>query len=180
MIRYIAFLRAINVGGHTVKMDFLRQIFEQLDLTNVETFIASGNVIFETSIDDPNALEKKIETGLHTALGFEVATFLRSPVELVSIANYQPFPQAQLEAATALNVAFLKGPLDDSSLRKVEALSTDIDSFHVNRRELYWLCLKKQSESTFSNQVLEKATGTPSTLRGFNTIKKLVEKYSPS
>ena len=47
MPRYITFLRAINVGGHTVKMDRLREIFESLGFANVETFIASGNVVFE-------------------------------------------------------------------------------------------------------------------------------------
>jgi uncharacterized protein (DUF1697 family) len=47
MNKHIAFLRAINVGGHTVKMDTLRQLFESLGFTNVETFLASGNVIFE-------------------------------------------------------------------------------------------------------------------------------------
>ena len=48
MSRYIAFLKAINVGGHNVKMDQLRKIFESMQFKNVETFIASGNVIFET------------------------------------------------------------------------------------------------------------------------------------
>ena len=49
MTRYIAFLRAINVGGHTVKMAELKRLFEALGFTNVETFIASGNVIFDSS-----------------------------------------------------------------------------------------------------------------------------------
>ena len=62
MSRYLAFLRAINVGGHTVKMDALRHIFESLGFTSVETFIASGNVIFEAGQQDPAALEKAIET----------------------------------------------------------------------------------------------------------------------
>jgi uncharacterized protein (DUF1697 family) len=57
MSRYIAFLRAINVGGHTVKMDILRQQFEALGFSNVETFIASGNVIFETMAKNGRTLE---------------------------------------------------------------------------------------------------------------------------
>ena len=44
-----AFLRAINVGGHVVKMDALRRHFEQMQFTSVQTFIASGNVVFESS-----------------------------------------------------------------------------------------------------------------------------------
>ena len=48
MTKYIAFLKAINVGGHNVKMDHLKRLFVKMDFKNVETFIASGNVIFET------------------------------------------------------------------------------------------------------------------------------------
>src|SRR6476620_4469524 len=77
-MRLIAFLRAINVGGHTVKMEVLRRLFEELGFENVETFIASGNVIFDAPDDDQGALEKQIEGQLRTSLGYEVATFVRS------------------------------------------------------------------------------------------------------
>ncbi|MDQ3120394.1 MAG: DUF1697 domain-containing protein [Verrucomicrobiota bacterium] len=60
MARYIAFLRAINVGGHVVTMERLRLSFLEMDLANVETFIASGNVIFESRAQ-PDLLEIKIE-----------------------------------------------------------------------------------------------------------------------
>jgi uncharacterized protein (DUF1697 family) len=180
MSRFIAFLRAINVGGHTVKMDHLRQLFESLGLTGVETFIASGNVVFETSARNVRALEIKIERKLQDALGYEVATFIRTDAELAEIANYPPFRPSELEAAVALNIAFLADPLDDESKRKLMALRTDINNFHVHGREVYWLCRRKQSESTFSNAVLEKTLGRPSTLRGANTIVKIVAKYGPS
>ena len=108
MPRYIAFLRAINVGGHTVKMDVLRQQFEALGFANVETFIASGNVIFETTAKNTRTLEKKIEQQLRAALGYEVATFIRTEAELAAIAQYQPFTTALLKTAQALNVAFLE------------------------------------------------------------------------
>ena len=61
MARYAAFLRAINVGGHVVKMEVLRAAFEDLGFAGVETFIASGNVIFETRAKDLVAVERKIE-----------------------------------------------------------------------------------------------------------------------
>jgi uncharacterized protein (DUF1697 family) len=179
-MQFIAFLRAINVGGHTVKMDDLRRLFESLGFSAVETFIASGNVIFETGAKDAQALEKKIEQRLQDALGYEVATFVRTDAELADIANYQPFRPAELETAAALNIAFLAAALDDKSKRKLKALKTDIDDFHIHAREIYWLCRKKQSESTFSNAVLEKTIGRPSTLRGVNTVKKIVAKYFAS
>ena len=178
MTKHIAFLRAINVGGHTVKMDHLRGIFESMGFSSVETFIASGNIIFESKPRDVNALAKMIEEGLKEALGFEVATFIRSDSELAEIANYKPFPKPQLDSATALNVAFLSDPLDAKSKKLLMTLKSDIDDFHVHGREVYWFCLKKQSESKFSNAVLEKTLGVKSTLRGMNTVKKMSEKYT--
>ena len=178
MLRYIAFLRAINVGGHTVKMDELRQLFGSLGFSNVETFIASGNVIFETLDPDAAALERIIADRLRQALGYEVATFIRSRLELAAIAAYQPFPQTALEGAAALNIAFLAEPLSEESVEKLQALRTEIDDFHVHGREIYWKCLKKQSQSTFSNVVLEKTLGIRSTLRGVNTIHKIAAKYT--
>lgn len=178
MPKYIALLRAINVGGHTVKMDHLRGIFESLGFSNVETFIASGNVIFETKSKDSTALEKLIEQELKKALGFEVATFIRSDSELAGIADYKPFSKSQMDSATALNVAFLTKTLDDKSKKLLMALKSEIDDFHIHGREVYWLCRKKQSESKFSNAVLEKTLGQKSTLRGLNTVMKIAEKYS--
>ena len=176
MAAYIAFLRAINVGGHVVKMDHLRQLFETLGFSGVETFIASGNVLFETGSGDAAALERKIELKLREALGYDVATFTRTGAELKALAAHKAFSQPRLDAAAAFNIAFLKGPLDAETERKVMALRTAIDDFHVHGRELYWLCAKKQSESTFSNAVLEKTTGKPSTIRGFGTVQKLAAK----
>jgi len=178
MTRTIAFLRAINVGGHTVKMERLRELFESLGFSEVETFIASGNVIFEAKAADSKLLERKIEAHLKEALGYEVATFLRNTAEVAAVAAYQPFKQSALEAATALNVAFLSGPPEEASIKRLMALRTDIDDFHVHGREVYWLCRKRQSESTFSNAALEKALGRPSTLRGLSTVQKIAEKYA--
>jgi uncharacterized protein (DUF1697 family) len=178
MSRYIAFLRAINVGGHTVKMDVLRQQLEALGFSNVETFIASGNVIFETTSKNGRTLEKKIEEQLRTVLGYEVATFIRTDTELTAIANHRSFSPSALKTAQALNVIFLADVLDAASQKKLMALKTDIDDFHVHGREVYWLCRKKQSESTFSNAVLEKTLGRSSTIRGVNTIQKMAAKYA--
>jgi uncharacterized protein (DUF1697 family) len=177
MSRYIAFLRAVNVGGHTIKMDALHHIFESLGFADVETFIASGNVIFETKAGNNKALEKKIESHLKESLGYEVATFIRTDAEVAEIAAYKPFSQSQLDAAAAFNVGFLVDPLDDAGKKKLLSLKTDIDDFHVHGREIYWLCKKKQSESKVSNVAIEKALGVKSTLRGVNTVKKLAEKY---
>jgi uncharacterized protein (DUF1697 family) len=177
MTKYIAFLRAINVGGHNVKMDELKKLFESLGFSNVETFIASGNVIFETAANDTTKLEEKIETMLNEALGYEVSTFLRTTSELAEIAKYKPFRQAEMDAAGALNVAFIAEPLDEAAVQKLMTFKNEIDDFHVHGREIYWVCQVKQSESKFSNATLEKAIGRRSTLRGISTVQKMAGKY---
>ncbi len=178
MTRYFAFLRAINVGGHTVKMETLRGLFAELGFTRVETFIASGNVIFESSEQDETTLITDIQTKLFTSLGYQVGTFIRTQQELAFIAAQKPFTISALNSAAALNVAFLSTAPCQSAIQKLMTLKTNIDDFHIHEREIYWLCQNKQSESTFSNAVLEKILGSQSTLRGIGTIKKLAEKYS--
>jgi len=175
---YIAFLRAINVGGHTVKMETLRQQFQSLGFSNVETFIASGNVIFNAESAETGSLETEIEQRLRETLGYPVATFIRTDIQLAELANYQAFPEDKINAAQALNIAFLSKNPDERSKEKLMTLKTEIDDFHVHERAIYWLCSKKQSESTFSNAVLEKALGQQTTLRGIQTIRKLVAKYA--
>jgi len=85
MPKYIEFLKAINVGGHTVKMDHLKKLFEKMGFEKVETFIASGNVLFESKSKKIDAIKKKIETELEKSLGYKVATFIRTTNELKTI-----------------------------------------------------------------------------------------------
>ena len=178
MPRFVAFLRAINVGGHTVKMEDLRALFEAMGFSKVETFIASGNVIFDSKARDMAALERRIEAHLQESLGYEVKTFVRSDAEIAAIARYQPFKEALMKSAMALNVAFLVEPLSAQAQQTLlSRFRTEIDDFHVHGREIYWLCRKKQSESEFSNAVLEKALKLRATFRGMNSIAKLAAKY---
>jgi uncharacterized protein (DUF1697 family) len=107
-----------------------------------------------------------------------VSTFVRSERELARLAAYRPFLQSEVEAAASNNIIFLSGPLDDPSREKLMTLTTEIDSFSVHARQVYWLCRRKQSQSTFSNAVLEKKLGVRSTIRGVNTIQKLAAKLA--
>ena len=176
--RLIAFLRAINVGGHNVTMAELRALFEGLSLEEVETFIASGNVIFTSRSKDTRALQPKIENQLLQSLGYEVKVFLRTVPEVAAIARSKPFTESQLRSAAALNVAFLADPLDAGAGKALMALKTDIDDFHVQGREVYWLCQTRQSDSKFSNTRFEKILKTRATWRNMNTVVRLAAKYA--
>jgi uncharacterized protein (DUF1697 family) len=179
MPKYVAFLRAINVGGHTVKMEHLRRLFEAMEFANVETFIASGNVIFETTSTSTTALERQIEDALQEALGYKVETFIRTPAELAAIVQYQPFPAQELAApGHSLYIAFVADTPSDEAQQKLQSFTTDIDAFQVHGREVYWLCRKKSSESQFSGALLEKTLGRQGTMRNVTTVKKLAAKYT--
>jgi uncharacterized protein (DUF1697 family) len=180
MPRLIAFLRAINVGGHTVTMGELRKQFEALGLKDVETFIASGNVIFTSRSTDLAALEKKIEARLRAALGYEVTTFVRTDADVAAVAAYEPFTASQRKNAGAFCVGFLEKPLDAAGARALMTFKTDLDDFHTKGSEVYWLCKVKQSDSAFSNAKLERALNIRATFRGINTIVRLAATHGPS
>lgn len=177
-MRYIAFLRAINVGGHNVKMDRLRALFDDLGYANVETVIASGNVIFESLEQNASVLEEQIENHLLDALGYGVETFIRSAAELADIASNRPFPPTLLDAeGNTLHIGFLTNPPDDEAAHRLQALRTPEDDFHVREREFYWLRAGRMSDSTITGKLLEKTLGMPMTMRNVNTIRRIVAKY---
>jgi uncharacterized protein (DUF1697 family) len=178
MPKYVAFLRAINVGGHTVKMDHLRSLFEGIGFANVETFIASGNVIFDSKSRNTTSLEQKIEKHLRKILGYEVRTFIRATSELAEVADYEPFSKAELNApGNSLYVGFLADMPSNEAKKKVLSLSGPTDDFAVHGRELYWLIRTSFSETVVSGALLEKTLGLPATFRNVNTVRRLAAKY---
>lgn len=182
MQQYIAFLRGINVGGHRVKMTDLRAQFETLGFTNVATFIASGNVIFETADTDTARLQARIEQQLQMGLGYEVATFLRSRAEVAAIATYEPFTPATIDVDTfTLSIMLMAQTPADDLHHQLAAFETPLDAFHVHDREIYWLCRAKTTESLVNWALAGKTISLPPvTVRNATTIRKLAAKYPPS
>ena len=178
-MRYVAFLRAINVGGRVVKMDRLRALFEQLGLQEVETLIASVNVLFSSSARNAAALEEKIERHLEQALGYDVTTFVRTPAELAAVVAHDPFP-GQVTDECTLSVAFLKRDPGSAVAERLRAMRTDYDELRVRERELYWLCRGRTSDSTVWRTPMEKVIGGPATMRNVTTVRKLAAKLAAS
>lgn len=175
-VRYIALLRAINVGGRVVKMDALRRVFESLSLANVQTFIASGNVIFESDSAREAALERAIEARLQATLGYPVLTFLRTRAEMIAAAAHAPFGE-RVEDGASVYVAFLKAPPDRTARQKVHALSSDLDAFDVHAREVYWLRRHYKARAGEPPPPFDRALGAPVTTRNITTVRKLAAKY---
>jgi uncharacterized protein (DUF1697 family) len=174
MPRYIALLRAINVGGHIVKMDRLRALFDELGFSRVETFIASGNVLFNSSSRSGAALERKIEKHLRAKLGYEVATFIRTPGEVQQAAAYEPFsPAVMARPYHGLYVSFLRAAPTAAARRAVEVLSGPSGDFHIHERELYWLSRVPFGESKGGGASIERIRGMPATMRNITSLRRL-------
>jgi len=133
--RQFAFLRAINVGGRVVSMERLRELFAGLGFQNVETYIASGNVIFETRTAPTRKWEARIEAHLEEALGYAVATFLRTPAELLAIRDQSPFAPDVMAGVVSRNIGFLQDAPGAAAASALLALATPDDRLYVNGRE---------------------------------------------
>jgi uncharacterized protein (DUF1697 family) len=175
--RYVAFLRAINVGGHTVKMDDLRRRFEAMGFDRVSTFIASGNVLFGSEESDAAALEQRIERALKDAFGYEVATFLRTGDEVARVAAHEPFPDVERRPDDMIYVAFMRAEPEPATRDRLLALANEVDLLHLRGPDLYWLRRGNFLESTLGGAVFERALGrAPTTVRNVNTVRRLAAK----
>jgi uncharacterized protein (DUF1697 family) len=179
MTQYIAFLRGMNLGNRRLKMDRLRAVFEELKFADVETFIASGNVIFASRQADERKLTQQIQAHLHKSLGYEVDTFLRTRAEVAAIAAFQPFAKADFEHPDyTVYAGFLGEPLSAEKTRGFLACRTEVDELGVKGREYYWLCRLQSNESKVWTSPAMRALKLPSSsMRNLTTIRKLAAQY---
>jgi uncharacterized protein (DUF1697 family) len=176
-MRYVAFLRGINLGKRRPPMSELKSLFEELGFAEVETFIASGNVIFSSKDKDSAKLEAQIAQHLEKSLGYRVDTFVRTAEEVAAIGKAQVFPEEGDEGIT-VHVGFLHKPLSADAVRKLTAVRTKEDEFKLKGRDYYWLCRTRVSESKVWNSAEMKAVKMPtSSMRNITSIRKLIAKH---
>jgi uncharacterized protein (DUF1697 family) len=182
--RRFAFLRGINVGGKTVKKERLLPVFDSLGFERVESFLASGNVVFDAPPrSSPKSLEKKIQEALAERIGLATVVFVRTPEELVAIGACSPFDEVELavaETGGTINVSLFAEPPAAGNQAPIVALSSDDDLLRFAGRELYWVSRTKMSQSPLFAVSFEKLAGQPATMRNLNTIHRLVAKYVES
>ena len=177
MNKYIAFLRAINVGGTTIiKMSDLKKMFESFGLENVQTYIQTGNVIFESADKNAAKLEEQIERQLEKAFGKRIQLFVRTMRDVAKMASDCPFDPKDGETTY---VVILRGKPAKKNVDAFMAYCSDADDFTVMGREAYNL-RRNRDTSIFTNNWAEKVLGVAGTSRNLTTIKKLAEKYRES
>jgi uncharacterized protein (DUF1697 family) len=177
MSRHAAFLRGMNVGGHRITNDALRALFAAMGFRDVETFRASGNVVFATDVEAPAEIASRIERELERSLGYAVPTFLRTEREVRALAATQPFAPEQLTASAGkLQVAMLLAAPEATARRAVLALADERDRLALEGRELYWLPSGGISDSELDLKAIGRLLGAM-TIRTKNTLEQLAGRH---
>ena len=179
MPAYIAMLRGINVSGHnTIKMEHLRALFSDLGFRNVETYVQSGNIVFQTRIENPSNLSRRISETILLASKFDVPVILRSSIEMQSVIANNPFLKEKGIDSSKLHVTFLSETVQESVLKKLEPLSNNPDRFYGAPREIYLYCPDGYGRTKISNNAIEKALSVRATTRNWKTTNTLLEMVS--
>lgn len=175
-MQYIALLRAVNVGGkNTIKMAELRDALTANGLARVQTYIQSGNIVFDSD-EHPEVVGSQIENVIETRFGFPVDVIVRTLAEFDDIVLNQPYPKPETtdpadSRPAKLYVALLREPAGEDALSSLDRYTSDQEHYRVIGREIY-LCLQHgagQSKLAPRMQTL----GIPATARNWTTIEKL-------
>jgi uncharacterized protein (DUF1697 family) len=175
-MRYIAFLRAVNVGKRQVTMARLRELFSELGYGDVRTYIQTGNVFFETPATDRAALEGAIERHLLDALGFAVPTFVRTVEEVEAALASDPFAGIAVTPDTRLCCLFTSAPLPADLALPVVVEQRDSTLTIVAASPDAVFVVIRQVPGKAGNAIafIEKTYKVRATARFFDTTKKIV------
>jgi uncharacterized protein (DUF1697 family) len=176
---YIAILRGINVAGHNpIRMKQLRDLCNLLGFQSVETYVQSGNIVFQTKMENPSVLSKRINERLLQSSGFNAPVVVRTRGEMQSVIANNPFVKERGVDPSKLHVTFLSETPKKGSRKRLEALATSPDRFHAAPREIYLYCPNGYGRTQISNTAIEKALSVTATTRNWNTTKTLAEMVS--
>lgn len=175
MKSHVAILRGINVGGHRkILMADLRVLLGRLGYDNVETYIQSGNVVFNgpENIDSLD-LEKQIFEAIADKYGFEVKVLVRTTEEWKKTVKLNPFLKSA--DVNQLHVTFLKAIPEPDTVNAAKSLEFEPDLFEIIKRDVYINCLQKYNETKLSNNFFEKKLKVEATTRNWKTVLKITE-----
>jgi len=165
MKKYVALLRAVNVGGTgKLPMADLRAMCESIGFANVRTYIASGNVVFESDLSEAS-VKAKVEGCLEIYAGTKVGVLIRTGVELAAVLAANPFRSAAPNRTVAI---FLDAPPPPDALASVSGQRTE--EIALGTREIYVHYGNGMAESKLKIRAAKSGTA-----RNMNTVAKLVE-----
>jgi uncharacterized protein (DUF1697 family) len=177
MQRYVALLRGMNLGNRRLPMTRLKALVEELGFDAVQTFIASGNVIFSSKATDSAKLQARIAKHLETSLGYPVDTFVRTTDEIAALGRAKVFAEEGQDGIT-IHVGFFQQALSPEIARKFSSVGTKEDVIVLKGREYFWLCRVRTPDSKVWTLPETRALRLPtSTMRNISSIRKLIAKH---
>ena len=171
---WIALLRGINVGGHhKLPMKELAAELEALGLSDVKTYIQSGNAVFRSPQTDASALSERIASAIREDHGFEPRVLVLSRSDFRAAVRANPFPAADAEPRT-VHLSFLAKPAADPDLEALDALKAKSEDFVLTERVFYLYAPDGIGRSKLAAKV-ETSLGVPATARNWRTVIKILE-----
>jgi uncharacterized protein (DUF1697 family) len=146
-------------------MEDLRTLCGDLGFRNVETYVQSGNIVLQSSLENPTIISKRVGAKIIESLGFEVPVIVRTSKEMRNVISNNPFLKENGVDSSKLHVTFLSEIVQETSLEKLAELSTGPDRFHPASREIYIYCPIGYGRTKLSNVGIEKALSVTATTR---------------
>lgn len=176
MGRCISMLRGINVGSQKrVNMQSLTSIFESLGFSNIQTYIQSGNVVFDHKYKDASKLKPVLEAALKKTLGFEIIATQRSTEEMAKVVKSNPFSNKDL---SRVHVTFLSNEPNELPFDSIKSASASGEKLFHSKMEIYLYLPNGYGTTKLSNRFFEKKLGVSATTRSWNTVNTLLEMSS--
>jgi uncharacterized protein (DUF1697 family) len=175
-MQYVAFLRAINVGGRAVvKMTDIQAAFTTAGCANVTTFIASGNVLFDAeTVDD--VLRARIGRTVGRLLGAEPVIVYRTMRELQRLVTAAPFADLVDDATLKLYVAFVAEKTKLEPRFPMQLPKEALEAIGLKNGDVLIVSRRKPNGMYgFPNNWIEKELAVVATARNWSTVRKIVE-----
>ena len=172
--RYVALLRGVNVGGRNkLPMADLREIFAEAGCAAVQTYIQSGNVVFEAAQDMAERVPEIVTLAIRKRFDIETAVIVRSKEELRQVADSNPFDTSG--DPRLLHVAFLQDTPGAEAVTRLDPDRSPPDAFAVRGRNVYLHYPNGVARSKLTNEYLAGQLQTVSTMRNWRTVLTLLE-----
>jgi uncharacterized protein (DUF1697 family) len=169
-------LRGVNVGGRNmIKMDALKALCVSLKLKDPQTYVQSGNVIFNSAEKDLAKLAKRLQDAIEKAHGFRPGVMLRTAAELRQVVARNPFAKRSGIEPGKLIVNFLATNPGKEAREKAMAIKIGPEEMHLIGREAYIYFPSGQGRSKFPWASIERTLGTSATGRNWNSVTKMLE-----
>jgi uncharacterized protein (DUF1697 family) len=164
---YIALLRGINVGGHKlIKMENLRALCESLGLEQVQTYIQSGNILFQTAPMATSLLAQRLRQAIQNEFGFEVPCLVKTLDAWAAILQNNPF-LANVQNAEHLHFTFLENPAATPDFIKGEFGN---DTYAFSSEGVYLNCPDGYHKTKLTNNFIEKSAHQTASTRNWKTV----------